>query len=282
MNILTFDIEEWFHILDNASTRTEREWSSYESRIHSNMETIFEILERAGVKASFFVVGWIAEKYPEIVRQIADYGYEIGSHTHLHQLVFEQTPLEFKNDVARSIKTLEDICGKKVRIFRAPGFSITESNKWAFEVLIELGIETDSSVFPAERAHGGFPNYGSSQPSLLSYNGSFLREFPINTHRALGKTFIYSGGGYFRLTPYALLKKWTKEHPYVMSYIHPRDLDPEQPVIKELSLARKFKSYVGLKNSKRKLEKWLNDFDFIDIETAENSIDWGTVKKIEL
>ncbi|MRT16868.1 DUF3473 domain-containing protein [Vitellibacter sp. q18] len=282
MNILTFDIEEWFHILDNASTKTEKEWSRYESRIHRNMETIFEILDLTGVRASFFVVGWIAEKYPEIVKQIVDRGYEIGSHTHLHQLVFEQRPEEFKSDVALSIKTLEDISGKKVRLFRAPGFSITEKNKWAFEILSELGIETDSSVFPAGRAHGGFPDYGTATPSLLSYNGIELREFPINIHRAFGKTFIYSGGGYFRLTPYALLKKWTAKHSYVMSYIHPRDLDPEQPVIKELSPSRKFKSYVGLKNSRFKLEKWLTDFDFIDVGTAENQIDWNQVKRIEL
>lgn len=282
MNILTFDIEEWFHILDNASTKTEKEWSNYESRIHRNMETIFEILDKTSVKASFFVVGWMAQQYPDMVKEIVDRGYEIGSHTHLHQLVFEQKREEFKEDVGRSIKTLEDISGKKVRIFRAPGFSITEKNKWAFEVLYELGIETDSSVFPTGRAHGGMPSYGIAEPSVLRYNGVQLREFPINTHKVLGKTFIYSGGGYFRLTPYALLKKWTAKHPYVMSYIHPRDLDPGQPVIKELSIPRKLKSYVGLKYSKQKLEKWLTDFEFMDIETAEKEIDWNAVKKIEL
>src|SRR5690554_92446 len=282
MNILTFDIEEWFHLLDNASTRTEKQWCNYESRIHKNMETIFEILDKTGVKASFFVVGWIAQQYPDVVKEIADRGYEISSHTHLKQFVFEQKREVFKEDVSRSIKTLEDISGKKVRIFRAPGFSITEKNKWAFEVLFELKIETDSSVFPTGRAHGGMPSYGVAEPSVLQYNKVQLREFPINTHTILGQTFIYSGGGYFRLTPYSFLKKWTTKHSYVMSYIHPRDLDPGQPIIKELSIPRKFKSYVGLKASKRKLEKWLADFKFIDIETDENEIDWNTVKKVEL
>lgn len=282
MNILTFDIEEWFHLLDNASTKTEKEWCNYESRIHRNMETIYQILDKTCVKASFFVVGWIAEKYPEVVREIVNRGYEIGSHTHLHQLVFEQNREEFREDVGRSIKTLEDISGKKVRIFRAPGFSITENNKWAFEVLFELGIEIDSSVFPTGRSHGGMPSYGVAEPSILRYNGIQLREFPINTHTILGQTFIYSGGGYFRLTPYIFLKKWTAKNPYVMSYIHPRDLDPGQPVIEELSIPRKFKSYLGLKFSKQKLEKWLTDFDFMDIETAEREIDWNAVKKIDL
>ena len=129
MNILTFDIEEWFHILDNDSTKTEKEWSNYESRIHQNMERIFSVLDSVNVRASFFVLGWIAEKYPEVVREISKRGYEIGSHTTLHQLVYEQNREDFFQDVNRSIKTLEDISGEKIRMFRAPGFSITE---WPF------------------------------------------------------------------------------------------------------------------------------------------------------
>ena len=282
MNILTFDIEEWFHLLDNASTKTENQWGNYESRIHRNMDRIFEVLEATNTKASFFVLGWIAEKYPEVVQEICDRGYEIGSHTHLHQLVYQQSKETFKQDVDRSIKTLEDITGKKVTLFRAPGFSITEQNKWAFEVLYELGITTDSSVFPSGRSHGGMPSYGVARPSILKYNGIQLKEFPINTHNIFRKEIIYSGGGYFRLTPYNLLKKWTDKDDYVMSYIHPRDLDAEQPMISELSLPRKFKSYVGLKNAKPKLEKWLTDFEFTDVKTANNQIDWETVKTIQL
>ncbi len=126
MNILTFDIEEWFHLLDLDATKTEKQWCSYESRIHQNMHTIFDIIEENKVSATFFVVGWIAQKYPEVVREIAEKGFEIASHTHTHQLAYEQDRTTFFNDVERSIKTLEDISGKKVRAFRAPGFSITE------------------------------------------------------------------------------------------------------------------------------------------------------------
>ena len=282
MKILTFDIEEWFHILDNDSTKTEKNWIKYESRIHQNMERIFDVLETTNTKASFFVLGWIAEKYPEIVRAISDKGYEIGSHTTMHQLVYQQDKNQFQSDVERSIKSLEDISGEKVKMFRAPGFSITEKNKWAFEVLFELGIEIDSSVFPAKRAHGGLPNYGTAKPSILQYNGVQLKEFPINTQTILGKTIIYSGGGYFRVIPYFLLKKWTIEDDYIMSYFHPRDFDPSQPMIQSLSLLRKFKSYSGLKNAESKLEKWLTDFDFLDIKSADNQIDWGTAKIVNL
>jgi polysaccharide deacetylase family protein (PEP-CTERM system associated) len=282
MKILTFDIEDWFHLLDNASTKTEKEWSNFESRIHQNMETIFQVLDQSEVSASFFVVGWIAEKYPEIVVEIVNRGYEIGSHTHLHQLAYEQNRNEFYQDVDRSIKVLEDVSGKKIKMFRAPGFSITEKNKWAFELLHELGIEIDSSVFPTGRAHGGMPSYGIAKPSILKYNGIQLKEYPINTHSLLGKSFIYSGGGYFRLFPYYMLKKWTQNDDYVMTYLHPRDLDPNQPMINELSLQRKFKSYVGLKSAEYKLKKWLTDFEFIDIATATKKIDWNHVKTIEL
>lgn len=282
MNILTFDIEEWFHILDNESTQSEKEWSNFESRIHKGMELIYRILDENNVKATFFCVGWIAEKYPEVIKEINNRGYEIGSHTRMHQLVYSQTPNQFKEDVEHSIRTLEDLSGKKVKCFRAPGFSITEETKWAFEILTELGIEVDCSVFPAARAHGGFPSYGSSKPSVLEYNGIQIKELPINYTNILSKPLIFSGGGYFRLLPYSLIKKWTKQSDYVMTYFHPRDFDKDQPVIPGLSRSRKFKSYVGIGKAEKKLDKWLNDFDFIDIQTADNQIDWEQVPKVKL
>ncbi|WP_297092244.1 polysaccharide deacetylase family protein [uncultured Draconibacterium sp.] len=282
MKILTFDIEEWFHILDNDSTKTVNEWGNYEIRIHKNMERIFHILEKNNQKATFFCLGWIAEKYPEIIKEISNSGYEIGSHTSLHQLAYEQSPLEFKTDVEYSIKTLEDLTGEKIRYFRAPGFSIRQDNLWTFEILIDLGIEIDCSIFPAARAHGGLPAYRSPVPSLLKYNGLTIKELPINYTTLFNKQLIFSGGGYFRLTPYSLLKKWTKESDYVMSYLHPRDFDPNQPIIKELPLFRKFKSYVGLQNAEKKLQNWLKDFHFLDITSAAAEINWETVPMVEL
>ena len=282
MKILTFDIEEWFHLLDNDSTKSIKQWSKFDSRIKLGMDLIYDILEKTEKSATFFVVGWMAEKYPEIIREISDRGFEIASHTHLHQLAYEQDRKVFYNDVEKSIKTIEDCTGTKVSSFRAPGFSITENNKWAFEVLHELGITKDRSVFPAGRAHGGLPSFGSSIPSIIDYNGIKLKEFPINTHSILGKSFIFSGGGYFRLLPYKTIENWTLQSNYVMTYFHPRDFDIEQPIVPGLSLPRRFKSYVGIKNCKPKLEQWLSDFDFIDLNTADNIINWNKVPIVKL
>lgn len=282
MNILTFDIEEWFHLLDNPSTKSEIHWNNFESRINIGMKSIFESIDMANVSATFFVVGWMAEKHPRIIQEISDRGYEIGSHTHLHQLVYEQDRQTFFRDVEKSIKTIEDCTGKKVSSFRAPGFSITEKNKWAFECLHDLGIRIDSSVFPASRAHGGLPSYAKAEPSILKYNGIQLKEFPINTHTILGKPFIFSGGGYFRLLPYELIKSFTKKSDYVMSYFHPRDFDYKQPIVPGLSLSRRFKSYVGLRTCKSKLDKWLLDFDFVDFNKADQLINWDHVPLIKL
>ena len=282
MKILTFDIEDWFHILDNKETKSSSEWSKFDSRIWIGMDLIYDVLEKTETSATFFVVGWMAEKYPEIIREISDCGFEIGSHTHLHQLAYDQDRKTFYNDVEKSIKTLEDCTGKKVTSFRAPGFSITKNNKWAFEVLHELGVTKDSSVFPAGRSHGGLPSFSSSIPSIIEYNGIKLKEFPINTHTILGKPFIFSGGGYFRLLPYQIIENWTNQSNYVMTYFHPRDFDNDQPIVPGLSLPRRFKSYVGIKKCKSKLEKWLNDFDFIDLNEADQSIDWDQVPVIKL
>ena len=282
MKILTFDIEEWFHILDNKSTKTETNWNTYEERINRNMDKVFQFLKINNLKATFFVVGWIAEKYPHIVKKIDSLNFEIGSHTYYHQLMYEQSRKEISEDLIKSIDIIEQITGKKVQYFRAPGFSITEKNKWAFEVLINNGITHDCSVFPASRAHGGIPSYKLAIPSRLIYNGLELKEFPINTTKLLFNDWIYSGGGYFRLTPYNLIKYWSSKSDYIMTYFHPRDFDPDQPMIKELSNFRKFKSYVGLKSSMKKLNRWVNDFEFIDIKKADETINWKKVPVVKL
>ena len=280
MNILTFDIEDWFHILDHRSTKTESDWLNYESRIEKSMETIFEFLNKRNLQATFFVVGWIAEKYPEIVKRIDYYGYDIGSHTHMHQLLFEQNQNEVFNDIQKSIYTIEDLISKKVRCFRAPGFSITERNKWVFDVLIKLGIEIDCSIFPANRAHGGLPSFTQSKPTKIMSNNLMIKEFPINTVNFFFKKLIFSGGGYFRLVPYNLIKRFTKNSDYVMSYFHPRDFDINQPVIKDLTLIRKFKSYYGIKDCLKKLEFWTKDFDFIDLKAADMKTNWDEVDTV--
>lgn len=282
MNILTFDVEEWFHLLDNSSTRSEEQWKNYEVRIHENVERVLAILEETGSKATFFVIGWIAKTYPEVVRKIAE-KYEIASHTMSHQLVWQQNKENFKKDADASIKLLQDITGKPVKYFRAPGFSIRESEAWAFEVLHELGIELDCSVFPAYHAHSGMPTYPGNTPAIIEYKGIEMKELPVTFRKIAGRHIIFSGGGYFRLCPYPLLKHRTKDcGDYLLSYIHPRDLDAGQPMIKELGWKRRFKSYYGLSAAEQKLRRWLSDFKFTDIATASSAIDWSKAKRIKL
>lgn len=282
MNILTFDVEEWFHLLDFDATRTEAEWGKYEVRIYENIDRILDILERTNTKATFFIIGWVAKTYPDVVKKIAA-KYQIGSHTMNHQLVWQQSRDEFKEDVSSSVKLLEDITGQKVECFRAPGFSIRESEAWAFEILYDLGIKYDSSIFPAHHAHGGMPEYGVPVPSLIKHGNTMIKEFPVTTKDFMGKKIIFSGGGYFRLMPYPIIKKWSIEcEDYLLSYIHPRDLDGGQPMLEGLPLKRKFKSYVGTKGAAEKLCLYLKDFEFTDVKTSAEKICWEKVPVVEL
>lgn len=278
MKVLTFDIEEWFHILDNNSTKTHKEWARYECRIHANMDRILDFLDETDQKATFFCLGWIAEKYPEVIKEISNRGYEIGSHTYMHQLIYDQNRLEFKDDLKASIEVLEDTSGKKVKSFRAPGFSLISQVLWAFEELVEQGIEFDSSIFPARRAHGGISGFSESRPHILEYEGKVIKEFPISTTNILGNKLVYSGGGYFRFAPYGLIKSLTSSTDYVMTYFHPRDFDAGQPIINDLPAIRKFKSYYGLKGALDKLRRYTRDFAFIDLATANERIDWEQSK----
>ena len=199
----------------------------------------------------------------------------------MHQLAYEQTKKEFSEDLNKSICALEDITGKKVKIYRAPGFSVKKQNIWVFEELIKNGIEIDCSIFPAKRAHGGLPSYGESKPSMICLGDKRLKEFPINTFNLVGMPLIFTGGGYFRLLPFPIIKSLIKRSDYNMTYFHPRDFDPQQPIIKDLSLLRKFKSYYGLNNAFQKLEQLISAFDFTDLKEAHNSIDWSVVKRVK-
>jgi polysaccharide deacetylase family protein (PEP-CTERM system associated) len=282
MNILTFDVEEWFHLLDFDATRTETEWGKYEVRIYENVDRILDILELTNTKATFFIIGWVAKTYPDVVRKIAA-KYQIGTHTMNHQLVWQQSQQEFRDDVESSVKLLQDITGQPVECFRAPGFSIRESEAWAFDILVDLGIKYDCSIFPAHHAHGGMSSYGAPVPSLIKHGDVIMKEFPVTTKDFMGKKIIFSGGGYFRLCPYCLIKKWSNENPdYLLSYIHPRDLDGGQPMLEGLPLKRKFKSYVGTKGAAEKLCKYLKDFKFTDVKTAAENICWEEVPIVSL
>lgn len=264
MKILTIDVEEWFQGFEDVYSNGQ--YINFEMRIYDNVERIFRLLESTNSKATFFVVGWIAKEYPDLVKRISE-RYEIGSHSFSHRQVSSYyNKDEFRNDVSSSINLLEDITGKRVKYFRAPGFSLTKNQAWAFEVLVENGIEIDCS-------------FKANSPSIISYNGIEIKEMPINYYSLFWRKMIFSGGGYFRLYPYSMIKYLVENSDYCMSYFHPRDIDKEQPM-KNISLNRKFRSNVGINIAENKIENLLNDFKFIDIQEADNLIDWNSCSKI--
>lgn len=282
MRILTFDVEDWFHILDNASTRTDQQWRQYPSRLDANIDRLLDILQRYGCPATFFCLGWVAEQHPNVIKRIAAAGYEIGSHSYAHQLAYEQTPEAFATDLSRSLAVLEDLLGTKVRSYRAPGFSLKPDNVWVFDILIEHGIEIDCSIFPAARGHGGFPHFGAAEPVVVVRPGGSIKEFPINVASVFGRDLVFSGGGYFRLFPYPLVRRLADGSPYLMTYFHPRDFDPDQPRLPGLSFARRFRSYYGLREAAAKLEKLLEEFRFVDLGAADAEVDWTSCRRLAL
>jgi polysaccharide deacetylase family protein (PEP-CTERM system associated) len=282
MKILTIDLEDWFHIVAHEPTSGPVQWEKFESRIERNTSWLLEQLLFFNQPATFFCLGWIARKYPHLIKRISEAGYEIACHSMNHQLVFNQSPDEFRKDLLESMDILQQQTGKMILSYRAPGFSVSEKTNWVFEILAEAGIVNDCSVFPAERNHGGYKKFSSLKPCLLSVNGMHLREFPMSLATIAGRKVIYSGGGYFRLLPYMFIRKFVATSDYVMTYFHPRDFDADQPLIDSLPLKRKFMSYVGLKSSKAKFLKLLDEFKFMSVEEAALNIDWNKAETVEL
>ncbi|WP_221412338.1 polysaccharide deacetylase family protein [Dysgonomonas sp. 520] len=279
MNILTFDIEEWYHF-DIFST--EDKWLDYPPRIDLYLPQVLDKLDENETKATFFCLGWIARTYPEIIKKIQQRGHEIACHSDKHFFVREMTPESFNLDLAIALDSIENVIGQKVVSFRAPAFTISEDATWAFEVLAKNGIENDCSIFPTTRSFGGFPSFGEAKPTLIKYKEYRIKEFPINMGKVMGKDFVFGGGGYFRLFPYSQIKKLMNKSDYNMTYLHMRDFDYKQPRFKYLSNMRYFKSYYGIKNAYPKFEKMLKDFKWINVEEAVNQIDFNSIRQLDL
>jgi polysaccharide deacetylase family protein (PEP-CTERM system associated) len=280
VNILTFDIEDWYNC-DFISS--DFNWDKYEVRIYEGVDKILQELEKRNLKATFFCLGWIAEKHPDAILRIHKQGHHIGCHSYQHELSFRFDSDGFRKDVEKSKKLIEDLIGEPVNAFRAPGFSITGQNLWALKILSELGFEYDCSIFPAAHDYGGFSSYGKAEPAILLLpDGLQMKEFPINIQDVFGKKFAFTGGGFFRIFPYRLIHYWALRSPYMMTYFHTRDFDPGQPRVESLPLTRKFKSYVGLSSSFAKFQKLLNDFEFVSLKEADELTDWKLARKIEL
>lgn len=260
--ILTLDLEDWFHILDNPLTQTVSEWKNLPSRVEVATMRLLDLFDQKKVKCTFFVLGYIAQNFPDLIREVVGRGHEIGSHGCMHQLVFNQTEVEFEDDLLASLDIIEKASGVRPVAYRAPGFSITCKSHWALTILAKNGIQIDCSVFPARRAHGGFNLLRKSKPfKFVIDDTQTLLELPISTHQMFGHNAVVSGGGYFRLLPYFLIDSFMSESRYNMTYFHPRDFDPEQPKIPGLSMLRRFKCNVGLTRSFAKLELLLSRYE---------------------
>lgn len=279
MNILTFDIEEWY-IEKHFKGGNIDHYKAYDSMLGR----ILDLLDQNNTKATFFCLGALVEDFPHVVKRIFERGHEIGCHSNTHRWVNKLSPKEFHDDTVKAINSLQDVTGKKIRSFRAPAFSIGESNKWAFEVLAECGIENDASVFPSVRDFGGFPDFkGGCYPCRLAYTGIEINEFPINMTRLpiLGKEIAYSGGGYFRLLPLSFVMSRIKSSDYVMCYFHIADLldfkskfktrEEYERYFKEDGslknrIIRYLKSNLGRKRAFHGLSEIIMDFDFQTVQ----------------
>lgn len=260
-SVFSVDVEDWFHILDVPSAPPISEWGSLPSRVEVNFNRLLDLFDEKNVKVTCFFLGWVGERFPNLVREAASRGHEVASHGYGHRLVFEQTRQEFSDDVRHARGLLEDISGVPIRGYRAPGFSTTEETPWFFDVLAEAGYEYDSSVFPAPRGHGGLRG-GRREPHRRGTNDKLI-EIPITVADLMGKPMCFFGGGYLRLFPYWLIRRMSKqvlaEGRPVVFYVHPREIDPSHPRL-PMSRKRSFKSYVNLETTEWKIGQILQDF----------------------
>jgi polysaccharide deacetylase family protein (PEP-CTERM system associated) len=265
INALTIDVEDWFHILDLHDGYRLRDHDSLESRVERNTETLLRILRDYDVLGTFFVVGWVADRCPGLVKEIHKQGHEIASHGYKHALCYEMSEAEFREDAERSIEVLEEITGEKILGFRVPGASIKRENLWALDILIDLGVRYDSTIYPGTATHGGLPGAPRFPYYQWTPTGRTILEIPFSCFSFLGKNVGFAGGGYLRLFPYSFIRiginKYTREGHPVNVYVHPREIDPDHPRIK-MPLHRRFKCYVNLRTTENKLRSLLRDYRF--------------------
>jgi polysaccharide deacetylase family protein (PEP-CTERM system associated) len=262
---MTVDVEDYFHVSAFENHVSRQQWGSFESRVCRNTEQILAIFDEAGVTATFFVLGWVAGRFPALVRRIAMCGHEVASHGYWHRLVYELRPDEFREDLRRARAAIESAAGAPVVGYRAPSFSITGRSAWAFETLIEEGYLYDASVFPIHHDRYGIPD-APRYPYRIEGPLGTLWEFPASTVRWCGQNLPIAGGGYFRLLPYT----WTRrgiasvnvdEGKPVIFYLHPWEVDPDQPRLRG-SLVSRIRHYRNLGKTERRLRRLTREFTF--------------------
>lgn len=263
-NIMTIDVEDHYHVLDVEGTPSISEWDSIPSTVEKNFIKMMNLMQAYDVKTTCFFLGYIAKRFPHLVRLAKERGHDISSHGMYHQMVRTQSKREFIQDIKESKKCLEDICGEEILGYRAPGFSVINENPYFFEELINAGYQYDSSIFPAKHGHGGF-NTDILFPSFIETSVGRIFEFPISVSNVLNKRICFFGGGYLRFFHHMIIRHETKKvnnqgRPVVF-YIHPREIDPSHPRIK-MNFFRHFKSYVNLQSTEGKLRNILSNNQF--------------------
>jgi polysaccharide deacetylase family protein (PEP-CTERM system associated) len=267
-NALTIDVEDYFHVSAFAPHVPREDWDRLPCRVERNVDAILAMLTEHRTRATFFMLGWVAERYPGLVRRIVEQGHELASHGYAHRRVTEQSREEFREDVTRAKRLLEDISGVAVQGYRAPSFSIGEGNLWALECLSEAGYRYSSSIYPVRHDHYGMPG----APRFAFHpQGRSLLELPVTTVRYFNQNLPAGGGGYFRLLPYWVSRAWLKRVNEVdgrpcIFYFHPWEIDPQQPRFRQASALAKFRHYLNLERTEARLCRLLVDFAWGPIE----------------
>ena len=289
LNILTIDVEDYYHVSAFESTVSREDWDKYDCRVVDNTRRLLSILKGFDVKATFFILGWVAEQHPEIVKDIAFDGHEIACHGYAHRLIYEQSKEAFREDLVKSKIILEKIVNQfripnsesqipKVIGYRAASCSITEQSLWALDILVEEGFQYDSSIYPVVHDRYGIPNAERFPYVISCANGGSLCEFPLSTLRIMRTNIPIAGGGYFRLFPYEFtrwaIRKLNNDGRPAIVYIHPWEIDPSQPRL-DGSVISRFRQYNNLDKTEKRLKALLRDFDFVPIRTFLMSLTNG-------
>jgi len=263
--VLSIDVEEWFHILETSAAPSPDEWGRLPGRVEETLPRLFDVLERHQVHTTCFFVGWVARRYPQLVRMAMRRGHEIASHGYLHEMPAHLSRSAFREDAQRSKAVLEDISGQPIQGYRAAGFSIPADPRAYFEILVECGYRYDASVFPTRHSHGGSPG-ARLDPHVIHTNVGPIYEFPATVIERAGRRLCLFGGGYLRLFPYAWIHRATHQvlaagRP-VIFYVHPREIDPTGPRL-HLKRTRRFRSYINVSSTESKLSRIVRDFSFV-------------------
>jgi polysaccharide deacetylase family protein (PEP-CTERM system associated) len=266
INALTVDVEDYFMVSAFSNVISVDHWDRYECRLGAVMPRLLDLLDRYGVKGTFFVLGWVAERYPDIVREIRGRGHEVACHSHRHRLVYEQTPGQFREDTRKAKRILEDILGEPIRGYRAPSYSVTTASLWALDILAEEGFEYDSSVYPVRHDRYGIPGFGRFPRRVEGNGAGGIVEIPPSTVRILGMTLPFGGGGYLRLFPvgwteWALRDLNGREGQPAVVYVHPWEMDPDPPRMRGSAFSE-FRHYVNIGTTEEKLSRLLRGFGF--------------------